>query len=77
MSRWSMFLALAAATSAVLALFIHGELREERARSASLHAELEALRRAAPAADARAAATAPAAAAAPAGGSSATSNARA
>jgi hypothetical protein len=67
MSRWSMFLALAAATSAVLALFIHGELREERARSASLHAELEALRRAAPAADARAAATAPAAAAAPAG----------
>lgn len=58
-----MFLALAAATSAALAFFIHGELREERAHSASLQAELETLRRAPPAADVRPAANPPAAAA--------------
>jgi len=60
MSRWSVILALAAATGAALAFFIHGELREERARSARLQAELDGLRPARPAARAPAAAKPPA-----------------
>ncbi|MGQ0384880.1 MAG: hypothetical protein ACT4UP_09415 [Gammaproteobacteria bacterium] len=44
MNRWSLILAIVAATGAAFSVVIHGELRDERARSALLQAELDQLR---------------------------------